>query len=45
MVCPPTVQETLNRIYLPEEQQQLKGRKFLGPLNPVGAIGALQHRE
>lgn len=35
------LQDTLNRIYKPEEQQ----RRRLGWLNPVSAIGALQSRE
>ncbi|GBF88402.1 hypothetical protein Rsub_01114 [Raphidocelis subcapitata] len=39
----PFSQETLDRIYRPEEQQQ-QGRRGLGWLNPVGALGALQHR-
>jgi hypothetical protein len=37
-------QDTLDRIYRPEDHQH-QGRRGLGWLNPVGALGALQHRE
>jgi hypothetical protein len=44
LVCPPPLQDTLNRIYSPHDTQRHRG-VHLGWLNPARALGAMQHRE